>query len=62
MSISSDTSGMIMVSSGFLNLIWTAAIFVNLFQYEQGPVDAGACLSLYNSVAKLLFRLFEMAR
>lgn len=55
MSISSDTSGMIMVSSGFLNLIWTAAIFVNLFQYEQGPVDAGACLSLYNSVAKLLF-------
>lgn len=28
---------------GFLNLIWTTAIFVNL-QYEQGPVDAGACV------------------
>lgn len=26
----------------FLNLIWTTAIFVILFQYEQGPVDAGA--------------------
>lgn len=45
---------------GFLNLVWTAAIFVNLFRYEQGPVDAGVCHCIA-PVPSCFFWLFEMA-